>query len=158
MFVNPATFVALPGLKSVEINPLSPEDARKLVADADNDRLGSLFELTVALGLRLGEATRLTWTDVDIPTETLSVRNQLQRIGDKLQLVELKTDRSQRRVVPPQIRRLTQCGAHGTTRQQRHGFLERKDDSETLRHDDNENFQKRVARNRSVDIGRRMVL
>lgn len=46
---------------------------------AERHRLGPLFSLALAYGLRLGEATGLRWEDVDLSTGEIRVRQQLQR-------------------------------------------------------------------------------
>ena len=60
------------------------------------ERLEALYAVALAAGLRQGEALGLHWSDVDLETGTLTVRQTLQRVAGKLELGEAKTDRSPR--------------------------------------------------------------
>jgi hypothetical protein len=53
---------------------LNPEQARALLAAVRDHRLGALFTLAKALGLRRGEALGLKWDAVDLDSGTLTVR------------------------------------------------------------------------------------
>lgn len=61
-----------------------------------------LFSVTLALGLRKGEALGLRWQDIDWQGRTLRVNIALQRISGKLQLIEPKTDKSRRTLPLPE--------------------------------------------------------
>jgi integrase len=78
---NSAALVDPPRHQAREIQPLSPEQARKLLASVKDHRLGALISVATALGLRLGEALGLRWQDVDFDAGTLSVRQALERSG-----------------------------------------------------------------------------
>jgi integrase len=67
------------------------------------DRLEALYTVTVALGLRQGEALGLRWDDVDLEYGLLKVRMQLQRIDGKLTVVPTKTAKSRRKNLMPGI-------------------------------------------------------
>jgi integrase len=69
---------------------------------AGTHRLSALFSVALACGLRLGEATGLLWTDVDLTTGEVRVRQQLQRVGKRLELQELKTGTSRRTLALPE--------------------------------------------------------
>ncbi len=69
---------------------------------ASAHRLGALFGVALACGLRLGEATGLRWEDVDLTTGEIRVRQQLQKVGNQLVLQELKTEKSRRTLALPQ--------------------------------------------------------
>lgn len=78
---------------------LSPEQARSLLAALKDSPIESLVRFTLSTGLRIGEATGLTWADVELAEkgkECFTVRNQLQRIGGELALRALKTEKSRR--------------------------------------------------------------
>jgi integrase len=62
------------------------------------DRLHALWAVTLAIGLRRGEALGLRWEDVDLEAERLSVRHTLQRTREGLQFTSPKTQRSRRTV------------------------------------------------------------
>lgn len=67
-------------------------------------RLGPLFSVGVALGLRKGELLALRWDDVDLVGGTLRVQRTVQRLGAGVGLVEgsPKTMRSRRTIpIPP---------------------------------------------------------
>lgn len=67
------------------------------------DRLSALYSVGMAIGLRLGEALGLRWTDIDLRRGLLKVEHALQRIKGKLQLVEPKTEKSRRTIRLPQV-------------------------------------------------------
>ena len=98
---NAATLVKLPKLTTRKVSPLSVEEASRFIAEAKNHRLGALFTVTLACGLRLGEALGLTWSDIDLETGSLTVNQQLQQVGKLLQLQPLKTVKSRRNLMLP---------------------------------------------------------
>ena len=73
------------------------------VTAVKGDRLEALFVLTVALGLRQGEALGLGWDALNFESGTLAVRRTLQRVDGKLTFVEPKTSRSRRTLHVPQF-------------------------------------------------------
>lgn len=77
---NPATLVDPPRGAAREVEPLSPDEARKFLKVIQGDRLEALYVTAVSLGLRQGEALALRWRDVDLEAGTLRVRYALQRI------------------------------------------------------------------------------
>jgi len=90
---NVATLVDPPRVERHEVEPLTPEQAKALLATCRGDRLEALYTVALALGLR--------WDDVDLDGDMLRVRKQLQRIDGKLQLTEPKTARSRRSIALP---------------------------------------------------------
>ena len=107
--INAAALVSVPRPTARPIAPLSPDQARVFLAAAQSHRLSALFSVALACGLRLGEATGLTWNDVDLQARELRVRQQLQPVpmpGKKrreLVLLPLKTDKSRRTLVLPDV-------------------------------------------------------
>ena len=95
-----------------EFETLTPEEARKLLKTAREDRLGALYGVALALGLRRGEALGLHWADVDLRRKTLRVRYGLLRVGGRLQLVETKSATSRRAIELPEIA-VTMLREHG---------------------------------------------
>ncbi len=79
--VNVAELVEAPRHQAREIQPLTPEQARKLLESAKGHRLGGVVSVATALGLRLGEALGLRWADVDFDAGTLRVKQALERSG-----------------------------------------------------------------------------
>ena len=98
---NVATLVDLPRVQRQEVLALSPSDARAVVEAVKGDRLEALVVVTLATGLRQGEALGLGWQDVDLEAGGLRVRHALQRMNRSVQLVEPKTSRSRRQVALP---------------------------------------------------------
>jgi integrase len=105
---NVALLVAFPKVEESEIEPYTPEQAQKLIEAAKGHRLGALFSVALAIGLRKGEALALKWTAIDLERSTLAVRLTLQRVkmpGDvKGQLILKESKRSSRRMINlPQV-------------------------------------------------------
>ncbi len=98
---NAAALVEPPRQVRREIVPLTPSEARAVLAAADGDRLAALFRVALTLGLRQGEVLGLTWDDIDLDRRTLKVRRALQRIDGALVLKEPKTDKSRRTLTLP---------------------------------------------------------
>lgn len=100
---NVATLVDLPRAPRFVPTVLTPAGAKKLVAAAAKHRLGALFSVALASGLRLGEALALRWEDVDLAKGTLSVRRTLQRVNGELVFGEPKSARSIRSIYLPSL-------------------------------------------------------
>ena len=101
--INAAELVKVPKATVRPIAPLSVEHAAAFLKAAGTHRLGALFGVALACGLRLGEATGLTWDDVDLTTGEIRIRQQLQRVGKRLVLQPLKTDKSRRTLALPNV-------------------------------------------------------
>jgi integrase len=99
---NVATLVDRPRSRRVEVQPLTPQQARTLLAAARGERLEALYLVALAVGLRQGEALGRRWEDIDLDAGVLKVRVALQRVKGKLQLVEPKTTKSRRTIALPQ--------------------------------------------------------
>lgn len=80
---NVAALVEPPRHSPRHIQPLTPEQARALLLCAKKapTGLGGIVSIATAVGLRLGEALGLRWSDVDLSLGTLSVRQALERSG-----------------------------------------------------------------------------
>lgn len=103
---NVAALVAGPRVERYEIQPFSPDEARKLLAAIKGDRLEALYSVALTMGLRQGEALGLRWKDVDLALGYIRITKQLQRIHGAPELVEPKTERSRRTLAtPPMIGR-----------------------------------------------------
>ncbi len=85
----------------VNVEPLTAEEGRRLLAAARSNRLWAAYELAVRIGLRRGEVLGLRWSDVDLYEGVVTVRQALQRVGGELLIVAPKTQRSARRVALP---------------------------------------------------------
>lgn len=79
---NVAALVQPPKHTAKRIQPLTPEQARALLAVAKGDRLEALITVATALGLRIGEATGLRKVeDIDFKRAVLRVQQTLERSG-----------------------------------------------------------------------------
>jgi integrase len=100
---NVAALVDPPKLTAQEIQPLTPEEVRGLLAGIRGDRHEALYITAIATGLRQGESLGLKWSDVDLDRGEIVVRHALQRIDGRPTLVEPKTHRSRRTVGLPTL-------------------------------------------------------
>jgi len=82
---------------------LNQKQARVLVNAARKHRLGAVFSVATAVGLRLGESLGLRWQDVDLKKRTIRVNQTLQRVDGKLEFGEPKSEKSRRTVTLPTI-------------------------------------------------------
>ena len=57
--------------------------------------------MSIACGLRQGEALGLKWSDVDLERKTIRLRQGLQVVDKQRQIIELKTERSRRTLALP---------------------------------------------------------
>lgn len=76
---NVTTLVDAPSAASVEVKPLTANDARQLVKHTRDERNGARWSVALALGLRQGEALGLQWKNLDLETGEMRVWRQLQR-------------------------------------------------------------------------------
>jgi integrase len=78
LLVNPILAVDPPGRDdSVERAAWARDEVHSFVQTASSDRLGSVFRLMLATGVRRGELIGLTWDDVDLERRELTVRRQV---------------------------------------------------------------------------------
>ncbi|MFD9967173.1 tyrosine-type recombinase/integrase [Streptomyces sp. NPDC059017] len=82
--------------------PLTTDEARRLLTTAQGHRLHALFELALHTGLRKGELLGLRWEDLDLDRGTAAVRRTLQRTSNAgLHTLPTKTRASERRIALP---------------------------------------------------------
>ena len=93
---NAAALATPPRQVKIERRTVSPEEAKRLLTAAEEDRLSALYRLALTLGMRQAEILGLRWVDVDLDAATLRVRQTLQRIGGETITKEPKTARSRR--------------------------------------------------------------
>jgi len=99
---NVASLVSAPDPTATRepVNPLSVEEAKKLMEAARGDEWEALWVVPLALGLRRGEVLGLKWDAIDLQNKRLQVRQALQRQKDK-GLVEVEPkSRTSRRSLP----------------------------------------------------------
>ena len=77
---NPALKVKTPTAATGGRQYLDLAQARKLLDTVKGDPLEALYAVAVAAGLRKGEALGLRWSDVDLKSGEVVIRNQLQRV------------------------------------------------------------------------------
>jgi integrase len=95
---NVAAAVDPPRVRTPEMRPLSPTQARTLLAAAEGNRLTALYVLAVTTGMRQGELLGLGWEDVDLDAGTVRVRRTLTLARGGPRLTEPKTRRSRRQI------------------------------------------------------------
>lgn len=98
--MNPAAMVRVPQPTKRPLTVLDLEAAKAFLAAAGQHRLGALFSVGLAVGLRHAEALGLRWDDINMETGEVNVRRQLERVEQRFVLKErLKTQRK-----PPHAR------------------------------------------------------
>lgn len=103
---NACDAVSSPRKQHKEIQPLTSEQARKLLEAAKGHPQEALFVLALATGMRRGELLGLKWQDVNLDEGTLQVRRTLSRLptqmgrdrGDLYVEAEPKTKSSRRNI------------------------------------------------------------
>ena len=99
---NVATLVDAPSVSRAEIEPLSADEARRILLSARGQRNSARWSVALSLGLRQGEALGLQWQDIDFDQRTLTVRQALQReAGGGLVLVPPKSRAGRRTILLP---------------------------------------------------------
>lgn len=96
---NPCDAVRPPMVKQKEMNVLTPEQTRRLLAAAEGDPLEALYYLAVSGGLRQGEILALRWSDIDLDRRIVQVRRTIRAVvGRGFMEWEPKSERSKRSV------------------------------------------------------------
>lgn len=95
--------VSPPGQVKHEIQPLSKEQAQKLLLAAQGHKLEGLITLALATGMRRGELLGLRWQDINFEDRSLQIRRTMARLGKEGVIAsQPKTRKSQRKLVLPQ--------------------------------------------------------
>jgi integrase len=100
---NAAALVKVPRPTRKLVTPLTAEQGRHLLEAVAAHRLGAMIIVSLTMGLRIGEASGLTWPDVDLDGRTVKVRQQVQALGNGLTLAPLKTQNSRRTLSLPAL-------------------------------------------------------
>lgn len=91
---NPVSKTFAPKLQRSERTHFTAEQIQKLLGALSGSPIENLVRFTLATGMRIGEASGVTWTAVDLDRNTVLVRAQLQRVDKDLVLKPLKTEKS----------------------------------------------------------------
>ena len=78
---NVATLVDAPAVAPNEIEPLTREEARRILDVAANKRNGARWSVALSLGIRQGEALGLRWSYVDLETGVIRAWFQVQGLA-----------------------------------------------------------------------------
>ena len=100
---NPARGVKLPETAAAgggEMHVFTPGQLASFLGKADDDRLGPLYRLMLATGMRRGELVGLEWADVDLEAKPprLTIRNSITQRGGELRRGKPKTKKGERQV------------------------------------------------------------
>ncbi|WSG19572.1 tyrosine-type recombinase/integrase [Nonomuraea sp. NBC_01738] len=76
---NVATLVDAPSATETEIDPLTQEEARRIIEVAKSKRNAARWSVALSLGIRQGEALGLRWSYVDLDTGEIRAWFQIQR-------------------------------------------------------------------------------
>lgn len=99
---NVCTLVDAPTWERAEVEPLTQDEARRLLAVAKNRRNAARWSVALAIGMRQGEVLGMPWADLDLDAGTLAVRQALQRQkGKGLVLVAPKSRAGRRTIALP---------------------------------------------------------
>jgi integrase len=101
---NAAALVDPPRPEPREMQALSPDEARRLLAAAAGDRLEALYTLAITTGMRQGELLGLRWRDVSLEQRSIRITGSLQYVpGRGLRVSAPKTARSRRNVLMSEV-------------------------------------------------------
>ena len=95
---NVSDSLKLPRIDREEIDPLTAEEANRLIEAAAGDRLEAVYIVAIHTGLRQGELLSLRWEDLDLEADALRVRRTLTRTKGTYSVGEPKTKKSRRTV------------------------------------------------------------
>lgn len=97
---NPASLVDVPKAVRREMQALSPEEAKRFLAESSKDRWGALFTLALSTGMRPEEYLALQWKDIDLSKGIATVQRALtwNRKGGGWKFTQPKTTRSRRNI------------------------------------------------------------
>jgi integrase len=96
---NVCDLVTPPVPQQNAIQPLTPEQVRRLLEAARGHKLEAFITVAVNTGMRRGELLGLHWQDIDFEAECLYVRRSVSRVGTfGIKELEPKTQRSKRKI------------------------------------------------------------
>jgi integrase len=95
---NVAALADGPRVTRKVVEPFTADEVPALLSAFDRNRLGPLFLIAIAHGLRQGELLALRWCDLDLDKRQLRVIHTLQRVNGSPTLLEPKSARSVRSI------------------------------------------------------------
>ena len=100
ILVSPCKGIKLPKVNKKDVTPLTPEDAKRLLAAAEPGSLlhGIIFT-ALRTGMRRGEVLGLQWDCIDFTAGTITVKQQAKKDNGKIVIGVTKTETSNR-VIP----------------------------------------------------------
>jgi integrase len=99
---NPCSVVDLPRQQRAEMKAFSPDEARRFLEVAKDDKHGIVFAFALASGMRPEEYLALKWSDIDFEKQTATVqRTVIWRKGGGWYFSEPKTSKSRRTMPLP---------------------------------------------------------
>jgi integrase len=98
---NPCAGVERPKVPKREMKALTAEQTVKLMATARRHRLGALFVVAVATGMRQSELFGLAWEDLDLDEAAVNVQRSLEEIDGNFRVKEPKSAKGRRRIELP---------------------------------------------------------
>ena len=93
---NAADYVDIPLASKFEAIPLTPDEAKQLIAACKDTEIYIPVLLALMHGLRRGEVLALQWNDVDFEVGTLSIKRSANYIKGEFFLSDTKTRNSRR--------------------------------------------------------------
>lgn len=93
---NPARDIEVPTYRAKPKTPWTADEVRQFLHASQTHPWYVAYLIMLAYGLRRGEVLGLRWCDVNLARGTLTVSQQLQRLGSELVLGPVKTDASNR--------------------------------------------------------------
>ncbi len=98
---NPTDGVTPPNEVRREMQPLTVEQAERLIECAKGRRYEALFSLALGTGLRWGELAGLRWADIDLDSGFLHVQRIVVEARGRILVHDPKTKAGRRRVAIP---------------------------------------------------------
>lgn len=97
---NAAALVDPPPVGKKHHDPISVEDARKVLKVLDGDPLAARWACALLLGMRQGECLGLRWEDIDFDGGRIYVRNELVRLRGQGMVLTPPKSQTSVRVIP----------------------------------------------------------
>lgn len=96
---NPLTIIKKPKRSKSEMRVYNEDQLNKLLETIKSMTIYIPVMLAATTGMRLGEICGLRWHDVDLNNGYIQLKEQLQEIDNKLELIPLKTASSKRKIL-----------------------------------------------------------